>query len=46
MARDPQARAVDRQMMNEFAVCDNDGRAGLKMNCFVCGRHTQKADLE
>jgi hypothetical protein len=28
MARDPQARAVDRQIMKEFEVCDNDGLEG------------------
>lgn len=28
MARDPQARAIDRQIMKEFEVCDNDGLEG------------------
>ena len=29
MARDPQAMAVNRQIMKEFEVCDNDGLEGL-----------------
>lgn len=29
MARDPQAMAINRQLNDEFSVCDNDGLEGL-----------------